>query len=264
MVPEYRLRPGYGRRSGASCRPRQMDRRLARNAPGNRRRESAKGIGVVSHLYPIMLNLQGQTCLVVGGGRVALRKAAGLLEAGAAVRVVSPRFDPAFEGLGVELVRRAFEPGDLEGVFLVVAATDREETNRLIFEGARERRLLVNVVDVPHLCNFEVPAVARRGALTLAVSTSGSSPALAAVIRKRLEDLFGPEYGELTAHLGALRGKILRKVRDPECRRLILKRLGGIEVLDALHEGGIARAKEHIADIVAESGIDVDTAGGEA
>jgi precorrin-2 dehydrogenase/sirohydrochlorin ferrochelatase len=211
-----------------------------------------------------MLKLQGQTCLVVGGGRIALRKAAGLLEAGAAVRVVSPRFDPAFEELGVELVGRTFEPGDLEDVFLVVAATDQRETNRLVFEESRQRGLLVNVVDVPDLCNFEVPAVARRGVLTLAVSTSGSSPALAAIIRKRLEDLFGPEYGELTAHLGALRGKILRKVRDPKCRRLILKRLGGDEVLDALDEGGIARAKERIAEIVAESGIDVDTAGGKA
>ena len=159
--------------------------------------------------YPVFLDVRGRTALVVGGGAVAERKAAGLARAGACVRVVAPTVTAGLEahardGL-VDLRRRAFRENDVEGVFLVYAATDDAAVNEAVYAEAEARGVPANVVDDPAHCSFIVPSVVRRGPLQLAVSTSGAAPALAKRLRRELEGRF--------PGLGGLRGPAGRGAR---------------------------------------------------
>src|SRR6188508_23706 len=129
--------------------------------------------------YPLMLKVKDEPCLVVGGGAVALQKARALRRAGAAVVAVSPSFSPPFRRLAVRRLRRRFRAGDVAGHVLVIAATDSPDVNRAVFAAASARGIPVNVVDVPELCSFIVPAIVRRGPVVVAVSTGGQSPSLA-------------------------------------------------------------------------------------
>ncbi|HXF99089.1 MAG TPA: bifunctional precorrin-2 dehydrogenase/sirohydrochlorin ferrochelatase [Gaiellaceae bacterium] len=155
--------------------------------------------------YPAFLDLEGRSCLVVGGGPAALEKTRGLLACGARVTVVAPRVVDELGALDVELLPRRYRSSDLEGRFLVVAATSDPELNRRVFADAEARALLCNVVDVPELCSFILPAVARRGPIALAVSTGGASPALAQRLRDDLAAAIGPEHVALARRLRALR-----------------------------------------------------------
>jgi precorrin-2 dehydrogenase/sirohydrochlorin ferrochelatase len=137
--------------------------------------------------YPIFLDLCGRTVVVVGGGKVGLRKVRGLLEAGARVRVVSPALATEFDMLRVELIKRAFRPSDLKGAFLAYAATNLREVNRRVAREAKRRGIPVNVADDPGECDFFVPARIRSGELQVAVSTGGRSPRLAVELRRRIE-----------------------------------------------------------------------------
>lgn len=153
--------------------------------------------------YPIFLDLRGKRCLVVGGGKVAQRKVESLLDAGAEVLVVAPEMVdmPA----GAILKPRGFEPADVDDVWLVIAATNNRAVNTAVADAAAARHLWVNVVDVPEECTAIMPALVRRGALCIAVSTGGASPTFARKLKERLEAEFGPEYGELLAMLADLR-----------------------------------------------------------
>jgi precorrin-2 dehydrogenase / sirohydrochlorin ferrochelatase len=142
--------------------------------------------------YMACLDLEGRACVVVGGGNVGLEKAKGLLDCGAAVTVVAPQIEPELQQLPVRWRRKRYEAADLDGHFLVVAATPNNALNRRIFRDAEERSLLCNVVDTPELCSFILPAVYRRDPIALAVSTGGASPALA----KRLRDELGARIEE--------------------------------------------------------------------
>jgi precorrin-2 dehydrogenase / sirohydrochlorin ferrochelatase len=155
--------------------------------------------------YMACLDLIGRTCLVVGGGSVGLEKTRGLIDCGARVTVVAPEIEPELRRLDVELVERPYESGDLEGRFLVVAATSDAGLNRRVFEDAEARRLLCNVVDAPEICSFILPAVHRADPIAIAVTTSGASPALAQRIRGEVAERYGTEYAELARRLGALR-----------------------------------------------------------
>jgi siroheme synthase-like protein len=155
--------------------------------------------------YMACLDLGGRSCLVVGGGHVALEKVQGLLECGARVTVVAPQILPELAALDVELVRRAYRSEDLDGRFLVVAATSTPSVNRRVFRDAETRWLLCNVVDVPELCSFILPAVVRRDPIAIAVSTGGASPALAQRIRDDIGDIVRPEHAELARRLRELR-----------------------------------------------------------
>lgn len=147
--------------------------------------------------YPVCLRLAGKPVLVVGGGAVALGRVRGLLEAGAAVRVVAPRAHPeliqAAEKGQLELLRRAFTSDDVQGAMLVVAAVDDPVVSERIVSAARVRGVWCTAVDKPALCDFTMPSVGRRGPLTVAVSTSGQAPALAAQLRRRFEAQLHPE-----------------------------------------------------------------------
>ncbi len=138
--------------------------------------------------YPVFLDLRNRRVLVVGAGKVALRKTRGLLEAGALVTAVAPRWEPDFEILPVRLVRRPFRASDLGGATLVFAATDDRQTNQRVARLAREKGVLANIADSVEECDFIVPARVNRGDVQIAISTGGKSPRLAAETRKRLEE----------------------------------------------------------------------------
>ncbi len=175
--------------------------------------------------YMLCADLERRRCLVVGGGRVALEKARGLLDCGARVTVVAPEIDPELEALPVELVRREYEPADLDGRFLVVAATSTTAVNRRVFADAEARSLFCNVVDVPELCSFISPAVHRQGPIAVAISTGGASPALAQRLRDEVAGTIGPEHAELARRLRDLRPWAKEHLPTYEARRDYFQRL---------------------------------------
>jgi len=175
--------------------------------------------------YPLMLNVKGEPCLVVGGGPIALQKARALRKAGADVTVVSPAFTPAFRRVRVRRLRRRFRAGDVARRILVVAATDSPDVNRAVSAACRKRGIPVNVVDVPELCSFIVPAILRRGPVVIAISTSGRSPALAKALRRRLDAILPASLARTARRLGAARRRILRALPPSAARTRLLKGL---------------------------------------
>lgn len=206
--------------------------------------------------YSIALNLEGAPCLVVGGGTVALRKIEALIESGAIVRVVSPDVAPEIEALQkakeVEIARRKFRIEDLRGMFLVISATDDRDVNELVAREARGQGTLVNVVDVPELCNFYVNAQVRRGDLTISVSTGGASPALAGKIRKDLERVYGEEYADFLLLMREYRPTIIGKIADLERRSAVFKKLSVAGIEKVCRDDSLAAARKAIEEIINE------------
>ena len=161
-------------------------------------------------VYIACLRLRGRRCVVVGGGEVGLEKVEGLLACGGEVVLVAPTAVPELERLAREgsiaWERREYRREDLEGTFIVIAATSDTDVNIAIYEGAEERAMLVNVVDVPPLCNFILPAIVRQGSMAIAISTQGASPALAKRMKREISEQFGPAYAELAVILNEVRG----------------------------------------------------------
>ncbi|WP_435627464.1 siroheme synthase CysG [Candidatus Ferrigenium straubiae] len=168
---------------------------------------------------PVFMDVRGKLCLVAGGGEVAHRKTALLLDAGARVRVVAPQFSEAFAGLHVECIAERFQPGHLDGVALAIAATDDGAVNREISEQARARNIPVNVVDNPALCTFIMPAILDRSPLLVAISSGGASPVLVRILRGKLEALIPQGYGCLAAFAGRFRNTVRTHVAAPAERR---------------------------------------------
>jgi precorrin-2 dehydrogenase len=169
--------------------------------------------------YMACLDVARRRCLVVGGGPVGLEKATGLVACGARVTVVSPELHDELHRLGIEWRARRYEPGDLEGMFLVIAATSDRAVNEAVHRDAEARTMLCNVADVPELCNFILPAVHREGPIAVAVSTGGASPALAKRLRGRIAELVTPRHAELAEELRALRPGVKERFRSYEERR---------------------------------------------
>ncbi len=174
-------------------------------------------------LYPVYLNMAGREALVVGGGAVAARKVAGLVRSGARITVVAPCICTRLVELAAEnavtVCHRSYRSEDLQGKWLVIAATDDPALNTSVSEEAARAGVFCNVVDQPSLCSFQAPAVCRRGLLQIAVSTGGASPALARNIRVQLESAYGPEYGQLVEGLLELRRHYRQKYPDDGDRR---------------------------------------------
>jgi precorrin-2 dehydrogenase len=198
---------------------------------------------------PIFVGVGGRPCLVAGGGEVAARRAVELLDAGAAVTVVSPQLGPALAALAragrITHLARVYHHGDLRGFALVYAATGDAEVHRELAAEARELGIPLNVTDAPELCSFIAPAVVRRGALQIAISTGGASPATAARLRRELETQFGAEYAATLEVLRAARHRLRRCEPDPAARATRLRalaesdlarllRIGDFEAVDAL------------------------------
>ena len=169
--------------------------------------------------YVACIDLECRSVLVVGAGRVAHEKASGLLACGAAVTVVAPEIDAEVAALPVELLRRGYRRSDLVGRYLVVAATAEPAVNRRVFADAEARALLCNVVDVPELCSFILPALLREDPITVAVSTGGASPALAQRLRDEIAQVVRPEHAALAVRLRELRPWAKTHLPTHEARR---------------------------------------------
>jgi len=202
----------------------------------------------VTNLFPAFLKLSGRQVLVVGAGKVGEPKIGGLLETGALIRVVSLDATPAVRGWAregkIQLEVRAFSPDDLDGAFLAVVATNSRTLNERVYDEAKRRGVLCNVVDVPDLCDFFYPAVVRRGDLQIAVSTAGQSPSLAQKIRQQLEKQFGPAYADWVAELGETRKLILASDLEKERKLELLHSLASREAAEA----ALADARELVGE----------------
>ncbi len=198
-------------------------------------------------LFPLFLKLEGRRCLAVGAGTIGEGKIASLLEAGARVTVVAPEATEAVRSWAtagrVEWKARKFQPEDLDGMFLVIAATSSPAVQEGVFAEAGKRNVLCNVVDVPDLCDFYYPAIVRRGGLQIAISTAGQSPALAQRLRQELEVQFGEEYGEWVESLGRERDEIMARNLDPEERKNMLHKLAGAESFRKFRDTKYAKKK---------------------
>ena len=199
-------------------------------------------------LYPLSLKIAGRRCVVIGGGPVAERKVASLLECGAQVVVVAPEATPALKSWAAEnrlrYLERAFEPADVSGAALAIAATDDTDVNTAVREAAARAGALVNVVDVPDLCDFYIPASVNRGKFQITVSTSGASPTLAKRVRIALEREFGPEYEAYTELLARLRRESQARIADRERRYRAEQLFLDSPALDMLAEGRRAEAED--------------------
>jgi len=191
-------------------------------------------------LYPIFLDLQGRTGVVVGGGRVAMRKVRALQAAGAQVHVVGPKLNAALETLaGVTCHRQAYQASVLEGACIVIACTDDADVNNSVYEDCRAKGIWCNVVDDPLRCDFHVPAVVRRDRLQIAISTGAASPSLAGTIGRRLAEQFGPEFEAWLEALWQARQQAMDQIHDPARRRAMLQTLGGDESLERFRQSGL-------------------------
>lgn len=191
--------------------------------------------------FAAFLDLRDRPCVVVGGGMIGLRKVEGLLAAGARVTLITPEAVPELRALAeqgtIVWLRRPFAPGDLRECRLVVAATNDAAANRAIFAEAEALGRLCNVVDVPELCSFILPALLRRGEVTVAVSTAGASPTLAQRIRDRIAAAIGEEYGRMAALLRSLRPAVHHRWPDEETRKRAWTRAVDSPALDLLCAG---------------------------
>jgi siroheme synthase-like protein len=205
-------------------------------------------------VYPITLKLGGRKCVVVGGGAVAARKVEALLAAGATVVVVTPELCEALaarKAAGeIEHRGKRFEPEDLDGALLAVAATDAPEVNAAVSQAADARGILVNVVDRPELCSFFVPAVVRRGDLTIAISTGARSPTLARRIREELEDQYGSEYAAFVELLGEMRPRVMAAVPSEADRRRVWREMLASNALELLAAGHTDAARQTLEAVL--------------
>lgn len=206
-------------------------------------------------LLPIFMNIRGRRALVVGGGEVAARKAGLLLEAGAAVTVVSPELVPALRAQvddGVMAHRRgAFAPADLDGVALAVAATDDEAVNRQVSELAQARNIPVNVVDNPALCSFVMPSIIDRSPVQIAVSTGGVSPVLARLLRAKLESTIPAAYGRLAQLVEGFRDPVKARFSDVNARRNFWEQVLQGEIAELVFSGKDEQARAALEQAVA-------------
>ncbi|MEW6230783.1 MAG: bifunctional precorrin-2 dehydrogenase/sirohydrochlorin ferrochelatase [Chloroflexota bacterium] len=203
--------------------------------------------------YPVVLANLKNGVLVIGGGEVAARRVEGLLAAGARVIVISPQLSPGLEGLAargrITVLRRAYQPGDLAGARLAIACTDDPQVNQAVYQEAQEHNVLINSVDNPAHCTFHVPAVVRRGLVSIAISTEGASPALAARLRKDIAAAVGPEYGRLAALLAAYRPWMQAHVPQANRRKALWQEMVDA-LLPLLREGQEAAARQEAEAIL--------------
>jgi precorrin-2 dehydrogenase/sirohydrochlorin ferrochelatase len=189
-----------------------------------------------SPLFPAFLKISNRPCLVVGAGPIGEEKIQGLILAGASVRVVAPKATAQIQGWHregkIRWEHREFRAADLSDTFLVVAATSSRELHEKIYKAARRRNVLCNVVDDPEHCDFYYGSVVRRGALQIAISSGGYSPALSQRLRKELERQFGPEYEHWLAELGETRARIFSRNIEPKRRKELLHRLASDSSLE--------------------------------
>ena len=204
--------------------------------------------------YPIFLELGGRRVVLIGGGKVALRKAQALLAAGARLVVVAERVNDMLAALcrgnSAELVKSRYSKNYLAGALLAVAATNNHQLNKQIYQDCQQLEVLCNVVDVPELCDFFVPAVVKRGDLQIAVSTEGQCPAYAGHIRKRLEEIFTVKHGQFLTELEGLRKQIIQDVPEPADRKTLLGHLVDDKSFEYFVENGPAKWRTFADELI--------------
>jgi siroheme synthase-like protein len=209
--------------------------------------------------YPIVLDMDGRRCVVVGGGRIAARKVRGLRQADAHPIVIAPDICKEIREQAtakkVEIVPRAYQSGDIEGAAVVIAATDDSWVNQQVAHDCQALGILVNVADCPDLCTFYMPAVVRRGELVVAISTGGSSPAFARYMRQTLESVIDSSYEDLLEILADLRPTIREQLPTSQQRPLWHRLLDG-EVLGVLREKGPTAARTLAIEIACSYGLE--------
>ncbi|MHC4545053.1 MAG: precorrin-2 dehydrogenase/sirohydrochlorin ferrochelatase family protein [Planctomycetota bacterium] len=206
--------------------------------------------------YPIFLELAGRRAVVIGGGAVAVRKAQGLLAAGARLIVVAERVDDMLTALctrsEAELVRSKYSKNYLAGAVLAIAATNNQQLNKQIYKDCQELEILCNVVDDPEFCDFFVPAVVKRDHLQIAIGTEGYCPAYAGHLRKKLEGAFNNKHGEFLAELEALRKRIIKDVPDQADRKALLGQLVDDKSFEYFVENGSSQWHTYADRLISE------------
>jgi precorrin-2 dehydrogenase/sirohydrochlorin ferrochelatase len=206
--------------------------------------------------YPINLDIQNRNCLVVGGGSVGTRKVMTLLKCGANVTVVSPAISESLQALeksaSLTLKNRPYRTADIEGMFLVIGATDNEPLNRQISSDAESRSTLCNIADRPAVCNFILPSIVQREDLVITISTSGKSPALAKKLRQTLESQFGEEYGDFLELLGAIRKKLLDQAHEPEVHKPLFEQLINSDLITMIQNGKRAEINKLLFEVLGD------------
>jgi len=211
--------------------------------------------------YPIFLDIEDRSVVIIGGGNVCARKAETMMNYGAKVTIVSPEFTEEIERWGDEgkltMRRKRYDEADLDGANIVIASTDDTPTNERIAADCRRRCIPVNVVDVTPLCEFIVPAIIDKGSVTIAVSTGGKSPALARTLKEDLQRMIGPEYAEVNDVLGTLRESAKRVLPTDVDRKRFFDGIIARGILDMLREGRRREAYRVIADACRAAGVEV-------
>ena len=206
--------------------------------------------------YPVFLDLRGRRAVVIGGGAIAEQKVLGLLAAGAHVTVVSPETTPRLRELadagGIELRRRPYRWGDLAGAWLAIAGTDDRAANARVWAEAEREGVLLNAVDDLDHCSFIAPAVHREGDVTVAVSTAGKSPALAARLRDRAARLVGPAEARLCELLGELRTEVAARVPEARARTALWYRIVDSDLIEFVRGGDMEGARRRIEELVTQ------------
>jgi len=204
--------------------------------------------------YPVFLQLEDKIALVVGGGKVAQRKVETLLRYGASIHIVSKvltdKLKQLIDSSEVRLLGKDMREEFLDDAFIVIAATDDKELNSRVSEIARDRGLLVNAVDQPADCNFIVPSIVRKGDFSIAISTSGKSPALAKKIRKELDGQFGNEYETFLNLMGGLRKEVLAMGLSQEENSRIFHEIVDGGIIEALARNDLTKVKSLLARIL--------------
>ena len=206
--------------------------------------------------YPVFIELRNRPVLVVGGGPVAQRKVESLLEAGAAVTVVSPEVTAVLQEHSVRgeirLHLRRFLESDLDGLVLAISATDDVSLQKEVASLAASKKVLVNTVDHPALCDFIVPAVVRRGEVVIAISTSGASPALAAALRARIDGILTEEAARTAKLLGSIRAEVHERFADGDARKKVFAKILDSGIVDWIGECDDATALERVREMMDE------------
>lgn len=202
--------------------------------------------------YPVCLDIKGRNCVIIGGGRVAERKVNGVLACHGLVTVISPDLTEKLQNLAadgtISWKKRPYQHGDIQGAFMVIAATDDPKAQDEVFSEAEKYNILLNVADVPKKCNFILPALAKRGDLTIAISTAGKSPALAKKMRRELQKSYGGEYESLVEIMGLIRPIILAKDLSQKENEAIFNRILASDITTRI----IARDEQGIKNILAD------------
>lgn len=208
----------------------------------------------MTNYYPVNLDLQKKRCLIVGGGKVAERKVEALLECGGLVKIISPNLTPKLKQMvqtgQVDYSNQEFQEKDLEGIFLVIGATNVSTINQQVAQAALAKNILVNIVDAAPLSNFIVPSTHRQGLLSISISTAGASPALAAKIRREIGKKYGQEYAELLELLQEIRPQVIGKYPNQEERKKVFQSIIDSDILELIREGNQEKVKERIAECI--------------